>query len=107
MLAFVRASARPRPRHRLPPQQPQLARANAQRGDASNTRARQVKLRRRKQLTSRRQTRAGGDRVAVRRAAASAPVTARPADSIETSCRRPTIARLKSVLPGEFKSLVI
>src|SRR5438045_1997606 len=96
MLAFVRASARPRPRHPLPPQQPQLARANAQRGDASNIRARRVKLRRRKQLTSLRQTRAGGDRVAVRRAAASARAMAKEGDSIETSCRHPTIALLKS-----------
>src|SRR5438477_8132879 len=108
MLEFVRASARPRPRHRPPPQlQPQLVLANAHRADASNTQARPAKLRRRKQLTSRRQTPAGDARVAVRRAAASAPATARPGDSIETLCRRPTIARLKSASPGEFKSRAI
>src|SRR2546430_9970032 len=102
MLAFVRASARPRLRHRLPPEQLQLGRANAHRGDASNTQARRAKLRRRKQLTSLRQTRAGDDRVAVRRAAASARAMAK-GDSIETSCRHPTIALLKSASPGEFK----
>src|SRR5258707_9328344 len=106
MLEFVQANAPLRPRHHPPPQL-QLVRASAHRGDASNTRARPAKLRRRKQLTSRRQTPAGDARVAVRRAVASVPVTARLEDSIETCCRRPTIARSKSALPGEFKSLVI
>src|SRR2546429_9062514 len=106
MLEFGGAGAPPRPRHRRPPQL-RLARANAPRGDGSNTPARPAKLRRRKQLTFRRQTPAGDARVAVRRAAASGPAMARPADSIERLCRRPTIARWKSVSPGEFKSRAI
>src|SRR5258708_990229 len=105
MLEFVPASAPPRPRHRLPPPQLQRARAHAHLEDASNTRARRAKLRRRKQLTSHRRMRAGDARVAVRPAAASGLEMARAEDSIETLCRRPTIAHLKSASPGEFKSL--
>src|SRR2546423_10928693 len=109
MLEFVPANAPPRPRHRLPPLQlqPPRARANAHPEDASNTRARRAKLRRRKQLTSRRQMQAGDARVAVRHAAASGLEMARAGGSIGTLCHRRTIARLKSASPGEFKSLAI
>src|SRR5882724_719870 len=108
MLEFVPASAPPRLLHRLPPRQLQLprARANALPEDASSTRVLRAKLQRRKQLTSRHRMRAGDARVGVRPVAASGLAMAR-GDSIETLCRRPTIARLKSGSPGEFKSLAI
>src|SRR5213082_583691 len=107
MLEFVPVSAHPRPRHRPPPLQVPPARANAHREDASNTRAHRAKLRRRKQLISRRRMRAGDARVGVRRAAASEPEMAKARDSIMTLFRRPTTARLKSVSPGAFKSQAI
>src|SRR2546421_10903930 len=109
ILGLIRGGPPPHPRHPLPPLhlQPPRARANAHPEDASNTRARRVKLRHRKQLTSRRRMRAGDARAAVRHAAASGLGMARAGDSIEMLCRRPTIARLKSASPGEFKSLAI